>query len=166
MTDFSDIQAVMVPREVLDDGQAFMRATGLRGNEGMVLWVGKKDGPTFQVTNLVIPEQRGVRTSDGICVIVEGPELARLNMELYKGKLQLIAQVHSHPSAAYHSTTDDEFAVATRIGCFSLVVPDFATRPFSFAETAIYRINSAGQWLDAPSSLFHIAGENGYYGAC
>jgi hypothetical protein len=166
MTDFSDIQAVIVPREVLDDGHEFMRAAGLRGNEGIVLWVGQKDGPTFHVTTLAIPKQRGIRTADGICAVIEGPELARLNMELYKSKLQLIAQVHSHPGAAYHSTTDDEFAVATRIGCFSLVVPDFATRPFSFAEAAIYRINSAGQWLEAPSSLFHIAGEGGYYGAC
>ncbi len=159
MTDFSNIQSVLVPREVLDDGQQFMRIVGHRGNEGIVLWVGKQDGTTFQVTNLVIPEQRGIRTADGICAIIEGEELARLNMEFHKRQLQLITQVHSHPSAAYHSETDDEYAVATRIGSFSLVVPDFAVRTFSFEDAAIYRINSAGQWLEAPSSLFQITGE-------
>lgn len=159
MTDFADIKSVMVPRVVLDDGQEFMRIVGHRGNEGIVFWVGKQDGTTFHVTNLVIPEQRGISTEDGICAYIEGEELARLNMEFHKRHLQLIAQVHSHPGAAYHSRTDDEFAVATRIGSFSLVVPDFAVRPFSFEEAAIYRINSAGQWLDAPSSVFHIVGE-------
>ncbi|WP_435626586.1 Mov34/MPN/PAD-1 family protein [Candidatus Ferrigenium straubiae] len=166
MTGFLHIQAVMVPRQVIEDGQEFMRAAGGMGREGMVLWAGRPEGPTFRVTDLVIPQQKGVSSRDGVCVIVEGVELARLNMELHKRQLQFIAQVHSHPGAAYHSEMDDEFAVATKIGCFSLVVPDFAKRPFSFNETAIYRINSAGEWLDAPRSLFHIAGEGGYYGAC
>ncbi len=166
MNDFSDIQAVMVPREVLEDGQAFMRAAGKMGREAMVFWAGKKDSATFHVTDLVIPEQKGIRTDDGVCVIVEGTELARLNMELHKRGLKFIAQVHSHPGAAYHSNMDDTYAVVTRIGCFSLVVPDFAIRSFSFRETAIYRINNAGQWLAAPANLFHIAGEGGYYGAC
>lgn len=169
MKGFLDVQAIMVPRSVIDDGQEFLRAAGSTGREGMVLWVGKKEGVTFHVTDLVIPQQRGIRTSDGVCVIVEGTELARLNMALYKNQLQLIAQVHSHPSEAYHSNMDDEYAVATKEGCLSLVVPDFAKRPFSFSETAIYRLNSAGQWLDISGTsrnLIHITGEDGYYGAC
>lgn len=168
MKGFSDIEVVLVPRTVLDDGQQFLRAAGVAGKEGMVLWAGKKNGATFSVTLLVIPQQRGIRTSDGVCVIIDAPELQRLNLELYRSGLQLIAQVHSHPQAAYHSETDDEFAIARIIGSLSLVVPNFAIRPFSLSDCAVYRLSATGVWEDisgAPAiRMIRIAGE-GYHGA-
>lgn len=169
MSGFSDIEVVLVPRVVLNDGQNFLRAAGATGREGMVLWVGRREGATFSVTNLVVPQQRGLRTRDGVCVIVDADELRRLNLELYKHNLQLIAQVHSHPSHAFHSDTDDEFAIARTIGALSLVVPDFAIRPFSLHDCATYRLSSTGTWDEVShakaSRLIRIAGE-GYYGAC
>lgn len=148
MTGFSDIDAVLVPAVVIEEGQRFLRVAGAAGKEGMVLWVGKRDGTTFSVSDLVIPQQRGIRTPDGVCVVVEAPELHRLNLGLYKSGLQLIAQVHSHPGHAYHSTTDDEYAIARTIGSLSLVVPDFAIRPFSLVESAVYRLSEMGLWED------------------
>lgn len=169
MTGFSTVEVVLVPRQVLDDGQKFLHTVGATGREGMVLWVGRQEGPTFHVTNLVIPHQRGLRTSDGVCVIVDPDELRRLNLELYQHNLRLIAQVHSHPNRAFHSDTDDEYAIARTIGALSLVVPDFASRPFSLSDCATYRLSSRGTWdpltLGEVSRLIRIAGE-GYYGAC
>lgn len=169
MKGFSGVEVVLVPRQVLDDGQRFLRAAGATGREGMVLWVGRREGPTFEVTNLVIPQQRGIRTRDGVCVVVDSDELRRLNLELYQHGLQLIAQVHSHPRRAFHSSTDDEYAIARTIGALSLVVPDFAVRAFSLDECATYRLSAAGTWDEVPratvSRLIRVAGE-GYYGAC
>jgi hypothetical protein len=170
MIGFLGIEVVVVPRSVIKDGHHFLRVAGATGREGLVLWIGQKEGTTFNVTELVIPEQRGIRTSDGVCVIIEGDALARLNVDLYKRQLQLIAQVHSHPGAAYHSSTDDEYAIATKVGCLSLVVPDFATRPFSLSECASYRLSVDGEWIELSSgetsSLIHITDECGEYGAC
>lgn len=169
MTGFSDVDVVLVPRQVMDDGQNFLRAVGATGREGMVLWVGRREGPTFTVTNLVVPEQRGLRTRDGVCVIVDADELRRLNLELYQHSMQLVAQVHSHPGRAFHSSTDDEFAIARTIGALSLVVPDFAVRPFSLSDCATYRLSAGGTWDEishaAASRLIRVAGQ-GYYGAC
>lgn len=163
MIGFLDVKTVVVPESVVQHGHKFLRATGAGGREGLVLWVGRREGPTFFVTDLVIPEQKGIRTMDGVCVVVEGPALARLNADLYKGQLQLIAQVHSHPGAAYHSETDDNYAIATKIGCLSLVIPNFANRPFSLAECAVYRLNTAGKWLELSNcevdELIHITSE-------
>lgn len=169
MKGFSGVEIVLVPRQVLDDGQSFLRAAGATGREGMLLWVGRRDGPTFEVTNLFIPQQRGIRTQDGVCVVVDPDALRRLNLEMYQQGLQLIAQVHSHPGRAFHSSMDDEFAIARTIGALSLVVPDFAVRPFSLEECATYRLSGLGTWDEVPRSmvrrLIRVAGE-GYYGAC
>jgi hypothetical protein len=106
----------------------------------------------FEVDQAVIPAQRHIRTADGVCVMTGAEELHRLNVWLYRNGLTLIAQIHSHPGRAYHSSTDDEFAVATTVGCFSLVVPDFATGPFEIERLASYRLDAAGNWCEVPPS--------------
>ncbi|MBA2335589.1 MAG: Mov34/MPN/PAD-1 family protein [Blastocatellia bacterium] len=87
------------------------------------------------------------RSEDGVCVTVTGDELHRINVELYQNKLSLIAQIHSHPTEAYHSTTDDTFPIATTVGCLSLVVPDFAIRPFALRDCAVCRLQPTGRWM-------------------
>jgi hypothetical protein len=150
---YSNIDTVLVPRSVVDDGQRFLRQAGATGNEGMVLWVGKRDGSVFTVSDLVVPQQRGIRTAGGVCVVIDGAELQRLNLDLYKSGHQLIAQLHSHPTHAYHSAMDDEYAIARIVGSFSLVIPDFAVRPFALGDCAIYRLNANGHWLEMPGDV-------------
>lgn len=150
MTGYSGIATLLVPRAIVDQGQHFLRQVGATGNEGMVLWIGKQDGPVFTVTDLIVPQQRGIRTADGVCVIIDGTELQRLNLELYKSGRKLIAQLHSHPTHAYHSAMDDEYAIARIVGSFSLVIPDFAVHTFALDDCAIYRLNANGRWLEMP----------------
>lgn len=121
---------------------------GERGSEGFALWAGTVEGATFAVRETVIPAQRGVRVGDGICVVVEGAELHRINRWLYEQGMTLIAQLHSHPGEAYHSTMDDTFPIATAVDSLSLVVPDFARDPFSLEQCAVYRLTSNGSWAE------------------
>lgn len=150
MTGFLHITEVRIPAREVARGQQHLRKAGARGNEGLVLWIGQSRGTVFQVTQAFVPRQRGIRTPDGVCVVIDGDALHELNVALYRHGLVLFGQVHSHPGAAYHSATDDEHAVATKVGSLSLVVPDFARRPFSLDETAVYRLNADKQWECVP----------------
>jgi len=38
----------------------------------------------------------------------------------------VVAQVHSHPRAAFHSRADDKWAIVRHLGALSLVIPHFA----------------------------------------
>jgi hypothetical protein len=152
MADLSEVIELRIPQTVVVEGYKFMRSAGRARLEGMVLWAGKQEGRSFSVTELIVPQQRGLRTADGVCAVVGADELARINMHLYRQSLELIAQVHTHPTEAYHSTTDDKYAIATTIGCFSIVVPNFAVVDYAFAECAVYRLNGRGQWLEVDES--------------
>ena len=152
MSELSDVTELRVPNQVLIDGYAFMRSAGKMRLEGMVLWAGRQEEDVFEVTELIVPRQRGLSTPDGLCAVVDGDELARLNMHLYRNSLDLVAQVHTHPGAAYHSETDDQYAIATTIGCFSIVVPSFAVRNFALPECAVYRLDGTGRWLEVDES--------------
>jgi hypothetical protein len=152
MTELADVTELRVPLQVLMDGYEFMRSAGRLRLEGMVLWAGKQRDSIFTVTELIVPKQKGVSTADGVCAIVEADELARLNMHLYRNSLELVAQVHTHPTEAYHSSTDDEYAIATTIGCFSIVVPNFAVVSYALAQCAVYRLDVGGAWLEVDES--------------
>ena len=147
---FLDLEALLVPQRLADESQAHLRAVGRSGHEGFALWIGTREGRTFRVDETVIPAQRGLRYDTGVCVRVDSDELFRINRYLYQTGRQLVAQLHSHPTDAYHSETDDTYPIATTAGAFSLVIPDFAIRPFALAECAVYRLVPGDGWLAFP----------------
>ncbi|MDE5445605.1 hypothetical protein GWG65_30175 [Bradyrhizobium sp. CSA207] len=146
MKSVSDVTALFVPRSCVDELHAHLRKVGREGHEGLGLWVGRQTGHHFQVHRTLIPAQRHIRTGDGVCVVIGPEELHRINVLLYREKLMLVAQIHSHPGRAYHSSTDDAYAIAATVGCLSLVVPDFARAPFDLGNIASYRLDGAGVW--------------------
>lgn len=162
MTRLADVERVYVPSSLALEAHAYLQAVGARGLEGMALWAGRITGRAARVTATCIPAQRGLRTEQGLAVVIDGDELHRLNQWLYQQGLMLIAQLHNHPGRAYHSDTDDAFPIATRAGSLSLVVPDHARDPFDLARCAIYRLRPDGVWypLTAPevSHLIVIEG--------
>jgi hypothetical protein len=119
---------------------------GEMGCEGLALWLGDVRDSVAHVSDVLVPEQVPIREEDGVGYFVLGETLARLNRELYARRMHLLSQVHSHPGEAYHSTTDDRYAIVTEEGGFSVVVPWFGRRR-PFEECAIYRLEH-GRWID------------------
>jgi hypothetical protein len=143
------VQRVIVPRSAALEVQEFLRKAGRLGCEGFAVWAGRRESDTeFRVTEAVIPDQRPIRTESGIMVVIGPQELRRLNAWLYENNLSVIAQIHSHPTEAYHSEADDHLAIATVVGSFSFVVPDFAVSPFLLATWAPYRLAPDGLWKE------------------
>ena len=118
---------------------------GGHGCEGLVLWVGEVTQAQARVTKVVVPDQRPVKSEEGVGYFVEGATLFELNRKLADTGLRLIAQVHSHPGEAYHSETDDRYAIVTANGGLSLVVPDFGRAPADPTSWAVYRLMK-GSW--------------------
>jgi hypothetical protein len=69
---------------------------------------------------------------------------------LFENSMTLIAQLHSHPTEAYHSDTDDAFPIATTVGSLSIVIPDYAREPFSLIRSAVYRLIPDHGWVFMP----------------
>lgn len=152
MKGFSNIVKIIVPRICVHETHSHLAEVGRDRFEGFALWVGNAAEDVFWVERTIIPAQKGLKLEGGVCVTVDGDELHRINVELYENKLSLIAQIHSHPTEAYHSTTDDTYPIATTVGCLSLVVPDFAARPFNLKECAVYRLQPTARWLELTQS--------------
>lgn len=147
MNIFEPIRRFIVPSELVDEADRLLREAGAGGMERFVLLSGVVTDDTFQVQTLHAPKQTAYKLSSGLCVRVDGSELHRLNVWLYENSERLAIQVHSHPTEAYHSDTDDAFPMVTTRGGLSLVVPDFAQRGLRGSGTALYRLTGQG-WAE------------------
>lgn len=135
----------IIPRTVTEFTDKALRAAGDDRHEAFVLWSGVLEESTFVVRNAHSPEQTAYRSDDGVCVRVDGEELHRLNVWLYQHSEMLGVQVHSHPTDAYHSDTDDTYPIATTVGALSIVVPEFGMRGVGGDGVAVYRFD-ARRW--------------------
>ena len=139
-----------VPADVAHVTHEHLRAKGREHAEGVVLWIGTFEPPT--ITRAVVPDQE---TSAGRFRV---PLAARqkLTRELAGTGQVVVAQVHSHPSLAFHSSIDDAEAIPRRVGAYSLVVPDFGRRGHLLDGAALFQLASAGRWVPAPPATFDL----------
>ena len=144
MNTFDPIDRFFVPQGICDDSDRLLQEAGRSGNERFVLWSGETRGNNLFVRTLHAPRQTAYRLSSGLCVRVGADELHRLNVWLYEHGERLAVQVHSHPTEAFHSETDDAYPMVTTRGGLSLVVPDFARYGVRGPGTALYRLSDVG----------------------
>jgi hypothetical protein len=144
-----------VPQLIADRTERALRNAGREGYELFVIWTGDRDGEVFRIADGHIPKQVSARTKTGLLVTIEGEALHRLNVWLYENGQELAAQVHAHPTDAFHSETDDTFPVVTVTGGLSLVVADFCRDGLLAPSSAAFRLGSRG-WDEVPLDQIRV----------
>jgi hypothetical protein len=152
---------VRIDQRFVDQTTNELRKYGKSGFEGLVLWIGEHKGDSVEVTQVFVPPQTPIKSEAGVGYLVSGDTLFELNKVLNATGLRLISQVHSHPGRAYHSEMDDRFAIITKEGFFSVVVPNFAEGNADIKCWAIYQLRG-GKWEEVSeeemSVLFKVEG--------
>lgn len=157
------INKVYISRETLDETIKSLQGYGKHGCEGLVLWLGSiQSDDTCRVEKVFTPPQESIKSEDGVGYFVTSETLFSFNKFLSNTGLRLLAQVHSHPGRAYHSSADDRYCIVTLEGGFSIVVPDFGFGTCDFRNWATYRLIK-GSWKQLSHktlrTLFIIEGE-------
>jgi hypothetical protein len=119
---------------VVDHTELMLRQHGAAGGEGFGLWAGTLSGGDAFVSTLVVPRVEGGGRFHGE---VSPSTTARVFEELDLLDLVPIAQIHSHPEAAYLSSIDAERPLVAVAGFLSLIVPDFGF--FDLADVGRWR---------------------------
>jgi len=146
---FEQVRAFHIPAHLIEASEKPLREAGRAGYERFVLWSGTINNDAFQVRSIHVPSQTAYKLESGLCVRVGGDELHRLNRWLFEQGEVLGVQVHTHPTEAYHSDTDDTYPIVTQVGTLSIVVPDFCRRGLFTRGTATYRLRNGG-WRELP----------------
>lgn len=161
MNRLSNIKKVTLPIVQINLIYEHLRTVGRKGLEGVGLWAGVYNSETeFEIRATIIPEQKAYSFEEGLLYSVGEEELHKINVWLYTNNMTLISQIHSHPKEAYHSEMDDAYPIIAKVGGVSIVVPDFAFRPFKLSDWAVYRLDANRDWvelaLSETESLIHI----------
>lgn len=146
--DFLKLKNITIPKDCVEKAYEHIRTAGLKRVEGVVLLAGvyHVGADIFEVKETIVPKQLSMLLEEGLLYAVDGEELHRINVYLHENGMVLIAQLHSHPGRAYHSSTDDAFPIITKLGGLSIVVPNFGADDFSLDRWAVYRLNTHLKW--------------------
>lgn len=139
----TDIPAAYhVSSKVVGETKEYLRLSSRMQTELVILWSGViKDGQAY-VLSAWLPRQYA---SPGFFAI-PGDELFELNKTIYEVGEQIVAQVHTHPTLAFHSEADSEFAITAMEGGLSIVIPDFGDASLeSLSKCACFRF-MFGRW--------------------
>jgi hypothetical protein len=145
----NEVKRFRVPSSIIAKTEENLREAGEEGCEMFILWSGIAKGEEFEFRTAHAPRQTAYRLRDGLAVKVSGSALHRLNRWLLDNNEVLAAQVHAHPTDAFHSETDDTYPIVTARGGLSLVAADFARRGLMDRSSALFRLAEEG-WIEVP----------------
>lgn len=113
-----------------------------------MVWIGHITGDgEAEVERAYVPEQAPLAHEDGIGVYIDGDAISRLILALEDDE-RVLARVHSHPTFAYHSATDDLNRLISHAGAISIVVPYFARRGLRFEICSVNELLPNQGWIE------------------
>ncbi|HEX6513064.1 MAG TPA: Mov34/MPN/PAD-1 family protein [Chloroflexota bacterium] len=124
--------------------ERLLAEAGRRGEEGLVLWLGNDDVPSQVYQPRIQAGPRHFR--------VVPDEQRRLIAHCSNQQVRLLAQVHSHPNAAFHSDVDNRDALVRRLGGLSIVLPRFAVEGFRAPDWKAYQLTDQG-WREVSRTV-------------
>jgi hypothetical protein len=138
---------------ILEESFEAFRACGRGTRECVVFWTGPHGAPDL-VDRVVHPEH--VSGSGGYALDIDW--LKRFWLWLYNERRSVRAQVHTHPGAAFHSSTDDGFPMVQSAGFLSLVIPNYGLGEITLEDAALYELADHGAWRKSdPRAAFEVA---------
>ena len=144
------VEKIFVPLNIVNETYQYLQSHGQLGHEGMVLWSGIKMDTAATVKTCIHPKQKCTAVSYDIPL----EESQAINMILAEKHEVIIAQVHSHPGAAFHSSRDDAMPFTYSIGLLSLVVPNFCNRRLlSLSDIRIWEHIGSGNWTELSKTV-------------
>lgn len=122
---------------------------GEASHEAGVFLLGRERRPgRFEVADVVFYDDLDPGAySSGVCIL-HGPAFAKLWALCREQKLTVVADVHTHPGAAFQSDSDRTNPMVARSGHVAIIVPRFAVRIPHPAELGVYEYCGNHRWID------------------
>jgi len=127
MTHFPAVNKWIIPQSAITDSLREMASDGLKGNEGVTLWLGNRVNNQAQISHLVALRGQGI-VKQPLLLVIRPSLLNKVTDLTIKYGVALIGQIHSHYGQNTDlSITDKTYGVAVPY-YLSVVAPYFALR--------------------------------------
>jgi hypothetical protein len=126
---------------VLEQAFEHLHRCGDGRRECVVYLTGPVDAPDL-IDGVIHPHH----TASAAGYDLDSAAIGELWTTLASERRSIRLQAHTHPGAAYHSSRDDTLAILSTPGFLSLVIPNFARGPVTFANAFLAERDDAGGW--------------------
>ncbi|HVA22163.1 MAG TPA: Mov34/MPN/PAD-1 family protein [Candidatus Micrarchaeia archaeon] len=133
------------PRILVDTFDC-LRACGRGVEECVVYWTARQS--SLVVDDLVHP----THSAGPAGYEVDSRWVTQFFLDLRHAKRTALAQVHTHPGTAFHSQTDDTYALVSSQGFYSLVIPDGGMGLGSLSGAYFTVVAASGHWKEVDPS--------------
>jgi proteasome lid subunit RPN8/RPN11 len=142
---------IHIPARFIADTFTIFRDCGGSQRECIVYWLGPVNLPDT-VDEIVHPHH--ISNQNGY--EIDDRWLTDFWFELARRQKSVRIQLHTHPHEAFHSTTDNHWALIHTSGFLSLVIPDYATGSVSLDRAFLTERTDRG-WREVPlNTQLHI----------
>ena len=139
--------ALTLTRGVMASTFGQFRSCGRGRDECVIYWTGPRDTPGA-VDGAVLPgHQAGSNWYE-----TDPAWVNSFFLQLRRDRRTARAQVHTHPTAARHSPTDDRYPLASSPGFHSLVIPRLGTGPIGVDDAYLAVVGPDGAWVERDPS--------------
>jgi hypothetical protein len=164
-TIFPIIHRYHCPTELLAKTVEAFRRSRKDHVESILFWAGHvMENGVAQLRALILPTGPGMKR-EAMCSGIDSYTMAAVTDVLDPPGRILLAQVHTHPSEAFHSWTDDNFSWRSP-GFLSIVLPQYGkVSPRSHRSWSYHRCDQESRYrkLEQPEVLrvFHVVKQEG-----
>ncbi len=142
------LQRLVIQRSLVENTRVLLAGPGEAGFEAAALWLGSVLSEVeARVEEVYFPRQIVYRTAYGLAVEIPLEEWTDLALRLPTG-LFVLAKLHTHAGAAYHSDVDAANPYLCHEGAISITVPNFAQAPLGGLEECSVNVLRQGRWRE------------------
>jgi hypothetical protein len=131
---------------VLEKTFEILRSCGCSECECVVYWTGPAN------TEVIDAVEHPMHRRSPYGYHIDDSWLTSFGFCLGRHRRSVKVQVHTHPGAAFHSETDNDWPLVAQPGFLSVVIPNFAKNEMTLEGAWIGRLQPDGTWLQLTSS--------------
>jgi len=148
---------IAIPRLIWFSLVGDLRGRGRGRRESGAFLLGRSDGRDRRVVEYICYDDLDPHALDQGIVVFHGEGFSKLWALCAKRKLQVLADIHTHPSRDVgQSWIDQENAMVPVTGHVAMIAPRFGnTSRWSLNEVGIHRLEEGGRW-----KRFHVRDKN------
>lgn len=125
---------------------AELRRRGYDRHESGVFLLGReKRGWRIAIEAVYYDELDPSAYASGVCIL-NADAFSKLWTLCRARGLTVVADIHTHPGAAFQSESDRRNPMIARTGHLAIIVPEFAAAPVRFEQLGIYEYLGEHRW--------------------
>lgn len=137
---------IQISKSIFDTTLHQLQKVGEDYKEGIAYWSGILNRSNGIIKNVIFADDYPEFHNEPYFANVSLETSFKIGEKIHQRNEFLFAQIHTHPSDAFHSFVDNNYPISHRIGFLSVVIPNFGKNIDSLQQCKIFEYKGKAKW--------------------